>query len=67
MSFEIIIADYANKRMVNRLFVDIKRDTMEVYGNDMVVKSKVGVKHQRYLEWAFEGMKLQNIWPNPSN
>lgn len=62
MAFGLIInMVVAYQRMVNELFADMNRDTMDVYANDMLVKSKVSVDHKRDLERDFTQIMLHNV------
>lgn len=66
MPFGLIKAGAKYQRMVNKLLVDMIEDTVEAYIDNMLVKSKLGVDHQRDLERPFARMKLHNVRLNPS-
>lgn len=66
MPFGLINVGLTYQRMVNKLFTDIMEDTMEAYVNDMLMKFKVGVNHQKKFECAFARMRLHNDRPKPS-
>lgn len=53
------------QRMMNKLFTDMLGDTMDFYVDDMLVKSKKGIDHQKDLEWAFTRMSMHNVCLNP--
>lgn len=47
MPLGLINAHITYKGMVNKLFVDVIKNTMEAYTDDMLVKFKIGVDLQR--------------------
>ena len=54
------------QRLVNRMFKDKLGDTMEVYIDDMVVKSKKAEDHLHDLEEAFRILDEYNMKLNPT-
>lgn len=50
MHFQLIITYATYERMINMLFVEMIIDIMEVYVFKMMLKFKVGIDYQRYLE-----------------
>lgn len=66
MSLGLINARITYKGMVNKLFVDVIKNTMEAYTNDMLVKFKIGVDLQRDREQVFARMRIYNMELNPS-
>ena len=42
------------QRLVNKMFVDYLEETMEVYIDDMLVKSLLAEQHMDHLRQAFE-------------
>ena len=52
--------------LVNRMFKDKLGDTMEVYIDGIVVKSKKVEDHLKDLEWAFNILDEYNMKLNPS-
>ncbi|XP_038688375.1 uncharacterized protein LOC119987518 [Tripterygium wilfordii] len=63
MPFGLKNAGATYQRLVNRMFAGLLGDTMEVYIDDMLVKSLVAEQHLHHLQQAFDllikyGMKL---------
>ncbi|KAL0462489.1 UNVERIFIED_CONTAM: Retrovirus-related Pol polyprotein from transposon gypsy [Sesamum latifolium] len=54
------------QRLVNRMLKDLIGDTMEVYVDDMLVKSKVEKEHLMHLESAFAIMRTYGMKLNPT-
>ncbi|KAL0329077.1 UNVERIFIED_CONTAM: Retrovirus-related Pol polyprotein from transposon gypsy [Sesamum radiatum] len=54
MSFGLKNAGATYQRLVNKMFKDLIGKTMEVYVNDMLVKSKGEAEHLKHLHAAFE-------------
>lgn len=50
-----------HQRLVNRIFKPLIRRTMEVYIDDMIIKSKNLVEHTRHLEETFEQFRKYKI------
>ena len=66
MPFGLKNAGATYQRLVNKMFKDQLGDTMEVYIDDMVVKSKEAKNHVRDLQQAFEILDQYNMKLNPS-
>jgi len=47
-------AEATFQQMVNKVFKDLIRNTMEVYVNDLLVKSIQRTDHHQYLEKPFD-------------
>ncbi|MDP0880688.1 reverse transcriptase family protein, partial [Klebsiella variicola] len=54
------------QRLVNMMFKDLIGDTMEVYIDDMVVKSEDAKDHVKHLEQAFAVLDKFNMKLNPT-
>ena len=54
MPFGLKNAGVAYQRLVNTIFKDLIGETMDVYVDDMLVKSKVAKDHIKHLEQMFE-------------
>ena len=66
MSFRLKNTRATYQRLVTKMFRPLLRKTMEVYINDMLVKSKERLNHVEHLQEAFEllrarGMKLNTL------
>ena len=66
MPFGLRNAGATYQRLVNMMFKDQIGKTMEVYIDDMVVKSKKAEDHLRDLEEAFDILDSYNMKLNPS-
>ncbi|KAJ0927102.1 putative nucleotidyltransferase, Ribonuclease H [Helianthus annuus] len=66
MPFGLRNAGATYQRLVNMMFKDQIGQTMEVYIDDMVVKSKKAEDHLRDLEEAFDILDSYNMKLNPS-
>ncbi|KAI3762457.1 hypothetical protein L1987_52887 [Smallanthus sonchifolius] len=66
MPFGLKNAGATYQRLVNMMFKDKLGDTMEVYIDDMVVKSKKAEDHPRDLEGALDILDHYNMKLNPS-
>ncbi|KAJ0433317.1 putative nucleotidyltransferase, Ribonuclease H [Helianthus annuus] len=66
MPFGLRNAGATYQRLVNMMFKDQIGQTMEVYIDDMVVKSKKAEDHLRDLEEAFDILDKYNMKLNPS-
>ncbi|KAK9073810.1 hypothetical protein SSX86_006404 [Deinandra increscens subsp. villosa] len=66
MPFGLRNAGATYQRLVNMMFKDQLGDTMEVYIDDMVVKSKKTEDHPRDLQTAFDILDHHNMKLNPS-
>lgn len=51
--------------MVNKLFAHVIGDTMDAYVDDILMKFKKSVDHEKELDRAFSWMRLHNTQPNP--
>ncbi|KAL0400317.1 UNVERIFIED_CONTAM: Transposon Tf2-12 polyprotein [Sesamum radiatum] len=58
--------DATYQRLVNRMFKELIRSTMEVYVDDMLVKSKEEKDHLEHLEKAFSIMREFGMKLNPT-
>ena len=66
MAFRLKNAGATYLRMVIRMFIDQIRDTMEVYIDDMVVKSKKNEEHVLNLVEVFEILRQHKLHLNAS-
>ncbi|KAK9053624.1 hypothetical protein SSX86_024698 [Deinandra increscens subsp. villosa] len=66
MPFGLRNAGATYQRLVNMMFKDQLGDTMEVYIDDMVVKSKKTEDHPKDLQTAFDILDHYNMKLNPS-
>ena len=66
MPFGLKNAGATYQRLVNMMFKDLIGDIMEVYIDDMVVKSKNAADHIQHLKQAFEILGRYNMKLNPS-
>ena len=55
------------QRLVNKVFVDKIGRSMEVYVDDMLVKSLIAVQHNDDLVNTFAYLQLYNMRLNPEN
>ena len=53
------------QRVINAIFHDMFGHHMEIYINDIVVKSKKAIKHVNHLRKSFERMRLHQLKLNP--
>ena len=53
------------QRLVTKIFRPLLGETMEVYIDDMLVKSKKRFNHTKHLQEAFELLRKYNIKLNP--
>ena len=67
MSFGLKNAGATYQRLVTKMFRALLGKTMEVYNDDMLVKSKERPNHTRHLQQAFELLKAYGMKLNPSN
>jgi len=65
MPFGLKNAGATYQRLVNRLFEPLIGQTMEVYVDDMIVKSKLEGDHNRDLQKTFEILRAFNMKLNP--
>ncbi|KAL0444302.1 UNVERIFIED_CONTAM: hypothetical protein Slati_2152900 [Sesamum latifolium] len=65
MPFDLKNAGATYQRLVNRMFKDQIGATMEVYVDDMLVKSMKGDDHLKDLKQAFEIMRAYGMKLNP--
>ena len=66
MAFRLKNAGATYLCMVIRMFIDQIRDTMEVYTDDMVVKSKKNEEHVLNLVEVFEILRQHKLHLNAS-
>ena len=52
---------------MNAIFHDLLGNHMEIYIDDIVVKSKKATKHVNHLKKIFEMMRLHQLKLNPLN
>ena len=55
------------QRLVTKIFRQLLGETMEVYIDDMLVKSKKIFDHTKHLQEAFELLRKYNMKHNPLN
>ena len=65
MPFRLKNAGATYQRLVNRIFKDKIGKTMEVYVDDMLVKSTTMEHHLRDLKETFSDLRLYNMKLNP--
>ena len=65
MSFSLKNAGATYQRLVNRMFKDLIRKSMEVYVNDMLVKSKIAGDHIEHLNQIFNILQKYQMKLNP--
>ena len=53
------------QRLITKIFQPLLRETMEVYIDDMLVKSKKLFDHTKHLQKAFELLRKYSMKPNP--
>ncbi|KAM0010574.1 putative nucleotidyltransferase, Ribonuclease H [Helianthus debilis subsp. tardiflorus] len=66
MAFGLKNAGATYQRLVNMMFKDKLGDTVEVYIDDMVVKSKKAEDHLQYIKGAFDILDQYNMKLNPA-
>lgn len=66
MQFDLKNARATYQRMMNFIFHDLISKILEVYIDDIVVKSKLKTDHWTDLELAFQRMRKYNLKINPS-
>ena len=66
MSFGLKNAEATFQRMVNKVFKELIRHTMEVYVDDMLVKSLRCTDHVQHLSEAFDGLQKYKVFDAPS-
>ncbi|KAL2240906.1 UNVERIFIED_CONTAM: Retrovirus-related Pol polyprotein from transposon [Sesamum indicum] len=66
MPFGLKNADVTYQRLVNKMFSELIRRTMEVYVDDMLVKSKRSDNHLEHLKQAFTIMMSYGMKLNPN-
>ena len=65
MSFRLKNAGATFQRMVNKVFKDLIGSTMEVYVNDMLVKSVQRTDHLQHLDEVFKLLRKYKVKLNP--
>ena len=65
MSFGLKNVEATYQRLVTRIFRLLLGKTMEVYIDDMLVKSKERLNHTTHLEEAFDLLKAYGMKLNP--
>ena len=66
MSFGLKNVGATNQRLVTKMFKSLLGNTMEVYIDDMLVKSKELSDHDEHLQEAFEPLRAYGMKLNPS-
>ena len=66
MSFGLKNVGATYQRLVTKMFRPLLRKTMEVYIDDMLVKSKERPDHAEHLQEAFELLRVYGMKLNPS-
>ncbi|KAL0448335.1 UNVERIFIED_CONTAM: Retrovirus-related Pol polyprotein from transposon gypsy [Sesamum latifolium] len=66
MPFGLKNAGATYQRLMNRMFKDLIRSTMEVYVDDMLIKIKIEKEHLGHLESAFTIMRTYGMKLNPT-
>ena len=65
MPFCLKNADATYQRAMNAIFHDMLGHHMEIYIDDIVVKSKKATEHVNHLRKSFERMRLHQLKLNP--
>ena len=65
MPFGLKNARATYKRLVTKIFQPLMGKTMEVYIDDMLVKSKEFPDHTQHLQETFELLRMHNMKLNP--
>ena len=65
MPFGLKNAGATYQRLVNKMFAEQLEKTMEVYIDDMLVKSLEAVNHVEHLQQTFSTLKKYNMKLNP--
>ena len=66
MPFSLKNADATYQRLVNKMFADYLGDTIDVYIDDMLIKSLLAEQHLDHLRQAFEVLLKYNMKLNPT-
>ena len=66
MPFGLKNAGTTYQRLVNKIFVDLLGVSMEVYIDDMLVKSAAAHDHVKYLDQTFSVLRQTNMMLNPN-
>ena len=66
MTFGLKNTGATYQRLVNRMFRELIRKTMEVYIDDMLVKSLKATYHIAHLKKAFDILRKHRMMLNPS-
>ena len=66
MTFGLKNVGATYQRLVNKIFKDLIGKTMEVYVDDMLVKSLVKTDHITHLREAFEVLRYHKMMLNPA-
>ena len=66
MPFRLKSAGATYQRLVNRMFAEMLGNSMEVYIDDMLVKSLVAQDHLDHLQQAFKVLEKYNMKLNPA-
>ena len=66
MSFYLKNVEATYQRLVNKMFMPLLGKTIEVYIDDMLVKSKEIPDHAKHLQEAFKLLRAYDIKLNPS-
>ena len=66
MSFGLKNANATYQRLMTKIFKLLIDRTVEVYINDIVVKSETRTEHVQYLEEAFSLIQAYNMKLNPA-
>ena len=66
MRFGLKNAGATYQRLVNKMFADYLGDTMEVYIDDLLIKSLHADQHLDHLCQAFEVLQKYNMKLNPT-
>ena len=66
MAFGLKNAGAIYQRLVNKMFKDLIGKTMEVYVDDMLVKSMKKAEHIKHLEEAFQVLRTHKMMLNPT-
>ncbi|GAA0161070.1 hypothetical protein LIER_17474 [Lithospermum erythrorhizon] len=67
MAFSLKNAEVTYLRMVNKVFSTQIGRNMEIYVDDMLIKSREAEDHEANLWESFENMRRNKLWLNPDN
>ena len=66
MPFDLKNTGATYQRLIKKMFIDYLGDAMEVYIDDMLIKSLLAEQHLDHLRQAFEILQKYNVKLNPT-